>query len=129
MTLLLSNEEVEDLLTMPACLSAMEEAYRDLGQGLGVNGVRSEMLAPTERDDGLYALLTMGAVIPRFKVGAVRINSDILSWPRTDSGAWLEVPSASCAAAGVATNAVDTATAVAASAVVRRRPARMSCAP
>lgn len=86
MTLLLSNDEVEDLLTMPACLAAMEEAYRDLGQGLGINGVRSEMLAPTERDDGLYALLTMGAVIPKFKVGAVRINSDILSWPRTDSG-------------------------------------------
>jgi ornithine cyclodeaminase/alanine dehydrogenase-like protein (mu-crystallin family) len=86
MTLLLSNDEVDDLLTMPACLSAMEEAYRELGHGRGANGVRSEILAPTDRDDGLYALLTMGAVIPKFEVGAVRINSDILSWPRTDSG-------------------------------------------
>jgi len=81
MTLLLTNDEVEAALPMGACLAAMEEAYRDLGEELGVNGVRSEMLTPTARPDALYALLTMGGVVPRFGVGAVRINSDILSWP------------------------------------------------
>jgi ornithine cyclodeaminase/alanine dehydrogenase-like protein (mu-crystallin family) len=86
MTLLLSNEEVADLLTMPACLDAMERAYRELGENRGVNGVRSEMLTPTGRPDGLYALLTMGAVIPAFEIGAVRINSDVLTWTRTETG-------------------------------------------
>lgn len=86
MTLLLSNEEVDELLTMPACLAAVEDAYRELGHGRGINGVRSEMLTPTDREDALYALLTMGAVIPKFEIGAVRINSDILSWPRTETG-------------------------------------------
>jgi len=87
MTLLLSNEDVEAALDMPACLEAMETAYRDLGSKAGANGVRSEILTPTLRDDALYSLLTMSGVIPRFGVGAVRINSDLLTWPVSASGA------------------------------------------
>jgi ornithine cyclodeaminase/alanine dehydrogenase-like protein (mu-crystallin family) len=86
MTLILSNADVEAALTMSDCLGAMEIAYRDLGEGSGVNGSRSEILTPTERDDALYSLLTMDGVVPRFDIGAVRINSDILTWPKTDSG-------------------------------------------
>jgi alanine dehydrogenase len=77
MTLLLSNEDVEAALSMPDCLEAMEIAYRDLGLKQGGNGVRSEILAPTSREDALYSLLT---------IGAVRINSDILTWPESPSG-------------------------------------------
>lgn len=87
MTLLLSNEDVEAALDMPACLEAMETAYRDLGSKAGANGVRSEILTPTLRDDALYSLLTMSGVVPRFGMGAVRINSDLLTWPVSASGA------------------------------------------
>ena len=83
MTLLLSNDDVDRALSMPDCLEAMEIAYRDLGNNLGANGVRSEILTPTARSDALHALLTMGGVVPRFGIGAVRINSDILTWPRS----------------------------------------------
>lgn len=86
MTLLLSNEDVDTLLTMPAALEATEIAYKDLGEARGVNGSRSEILTPTNRDDALYSLLTMDGVIPRFKIGAVRINSDILTWPSSPDG-------------------------------------------
>ncbi|MGE5540604.1 MAG: ornithine cyclodeaminase family protein [Gemmatimonas sp.] len=86
MTLLLSNEDVESVLGIAECLAAMETAYRDLDDARGVNGVRSEILTPTTRDDALYSLLTMQGVIPRFGVGAVRINSDILTWPRDAGG-------------------------------------------
>jgi ornithine cyclodeaminase/alanine dehydrogenase-like protein (mu-crystallin family) len=84
--LLLSNEEIESLLGMADCLEAMEDAYRDLGEGRGASGVRSEILTPTTRDDGLYSLLTMSGVVPKFGIGAVRINSDILTWPQTPDG-------------------------------------------
>jgi alanine dehydrogenase len=84
--LLLSNEDVEALLSMPDCLAAMEDAYREMGEGRGGSGIRSEILTPTNRDDGLYSLLTMAGVAPKFGVGAVRINSDILTWPRTPAG-------------------------------------------
>ena len=86
MTLLLTNEEVDDLLTMPLCLEAMEQACRDVGEGHAANGMRSELLSPTAREDGLYSLLTMSGVIPRFEIGAVRINSDILTWPQSATG-------------------------------------------
>lgn len=86
MTLLLSNEDVDLALTMPDCLEAMEIAYRDLGVMQGANGVRSEILTPTSRDDALYSLLTMSGVAPGFGVGAVRINSDILTWPKSPGG-------------------------------------------
>jgi ornithine cyclodeaminase/alanine dehydrogenase-like protein (mu-crystallin family) len=81
MTLLLSNDDVEAALTMPDCLEAMEIAYRDLGVMQGASGIRSEILTPTTRADALYSLLTMSGAIPRFGIGAVRINSDILTWP------------------------------------------------
>jgi ornithine cyclodeaminase/alanine dehydrogenase-like protein (mu-crystallin family) len=86
MTLLLSNEDVEAALTMPDCLQAMETAYRDLGVREGGNGLRSEILTPTSREDALYSLLTMNGVIPRFGIGAVRINSDIVTWPVSPLG-------------------------------------------
>ncbi len=86
MTLLLSNEDVEAALGMPDCLEAMEIAYRDLGLMQGGNGLRSEVLTPMSREDALYSLLTMSGVIPRFGIGAVRINSDIVTWPVSPSG-------------------------------------------
>ena len=86
MTLLLSNEDVEAALQMPDCLEAMDIAYCDLGVMRGGNGIRSEVLTPTVRDDALYSLLTMSGVVPRFGIGAVRINSDILTWPVSSAG-------------------------------------------
>jgi ornithine cyclodeaminase/alanine dehydrogenase-like protein (mu-crystallin family) len=86
MTLLLSNDDVEAALKMPDCIEAMEIAYRDLGTGQGADGLRCEVLSPTARDDALHSLLTMSGVVPRFGIGAVRIDSDILTWPASPSG-------------------------------------------
>ena len=73
--LLLSNDDVEAVLDVKGCIEAMEEAYRELGEHRGASGVRSEILTPTTRDDGLYSLLTMAGVAPKFGISAVRINS------------------------------------------------------
>jgi ornithine cyclodeaminase/alanine dehydrogenase-like protein (mu-crystallin family) len=83
MTLLLSNEEVGKLLTMPECIAALEEAYFELAEGRGVNRIRSDSLAPVkDRPEALYGLKSMDGVIPKLGVGAVRINSDIVHWPK-----------------------------------------------
>ena len=37
-------------------------------------------------DSGLYALKSMDGVIPKFEIAAVRINSDVLTFPETQSG-------------------------------------------
>jgi len=95
MTIILSNEDVDELLTMPECIEALEDAYRELAQGRGVNRTRSDTFAPTTRQDALYSLKSMDGIVPKLGVGAVRINSDILTWPTRDGNARREkVPAA-----------------------------------
>jgi alanine dehydrogenase len=86
MTLILSNEDVEAALSMADCLAAAEDAYRALGRGDAATGVRGEILSPTKQPEALHSLLTMAGTVPAFGIGAVRINSDILTWPRTPHG-------------------------------------------
>jgi ornithine cyclodeaminase/alanine dehydrogenase-like protein (mu-crystallin family) len=82
MTLILSNDDVAKLLTMPECIDVLEQAYAELADGRGVSRTRSDCLTPTTRDDALYSLKTMDGVIPKLGVGAVRISSDIVTWPK-----------------------------------------------
>ena len=81
MTLILSNDDVAKLLTVSECIDALEEAYVELAEGRGVSRTRSDCLTPTKRPDALYGLKSMDGVVPKFGVGAVRINSDIVTWP------------------------------------------------
>jgi alanine dehydrogenase len=82
MTLILSNDDVEKLLTMHDCIEVMEEAYAELADGRGVSRTRSDCFTPTARTDALYSLKSMDGVAPKLGVGAVRINSDIVTWPK-----------------------------------------------
>jgi alanine dehydrogenase len=82
MTLILSNDDVGKLITMPDCIDVLEEAYVELADGRGVSRTRSDSITPTGREDALYSLKSMDGVIPKLGVGAVRINSDIVTWPK-----------------------------------------------
>ena len=82
MTLILSNKDVEQLLTMRECIDALDDAYRELAAGRGLARTRSDCITPTSREDAHYSLKSMDGVIPKFGVGAVRINSDIVSMPK-----------------------------------------------
>src|SRR5262245_24602345 len=82
MTLILSNADVEKLLTMRECIDVLEEAYVELIEGRGVSRTRSDCFTPTQRADALYSLKSMDGVAPKLGVGAVRINSDIITWPK-----------------------------------------------
>ena len=54
----------------------------ELEAGRGVTRRRSDCLTPTARPDAIYSLKSMDAVIPKLGVGAVRIGSDIVTWPK-----------------------------------------------
>jgi alanine dehydrogenase len=82
MTLILSNQDVEKLLTMPDCIDVLEEAYVELAEGRGVSRTRSDCITPTTRPDAVYALKSMDGVIPKLGIGATRINSDIVTFPK-----------------------------------------------
>jgi len=82
MTLILSNADVEKLLTMPECIEALEQSYVELIEGRGVNRTRSDCITPTSNPDAIYGLKSMDGVIPKFGIGAIRINSDIVTFPK-----------------------------------------------
>ena len=95
MTLILSNKDVEQLLTMPDCIATLEESYVELAEGRGLSRTRSDCLVPTGRDGAHYSLKSMDGVIPKLGIGAVRINSDIITMPKVgNSVRRVKVPAA-----------------------------------
>ena len=61
MTLVLSNEDVEKLLTVPECIDVLERTYIEMSEGRSVNRVRSDCLVPSKRKDAIYSLKSMDA--------------------------------------------------------------------
>jgi len=95
MTLILSNKDVEQLLTMAESMEVLETAYAELAHGRGLSRTRSDSLAPTKRTDGYYSLKSMDGVIPALGVSSVRINSDIITMPKVgNSVRRVKVPAA-----------------------------------
>jgi alanine dehydrogenase len=87
MTLLLSNDEVERLLNMRDCIEQLERAYPELGEGVGVSRTVSQIFTPTEHGpDALYSFKSMDGVSPLAGVAAIRLTSEILTWPKDASG-------------------------------------------
>jgi alanine dehydrogenase len=84
-TILLNDSQVRDLLTMEDCVAAMEEAYTELEEGRGIYRVRTDMIAPAKGEDNIFSLKSMDGVIPKFGVGTIRINSDILHYKSVDN--------------------------------------------
>lgn len=84
MALLLTVEEIEKVLTMPAVIEALEVSYRDLADGKAANRHRSDILSLTEEPETYHNFKTMDGCVPRFKTAAVRINSDIITWQKVE---------------------------------------------
>ena len=81
MTLLLSDEDVTRVLTMGECMSALEEAYKDIGAGRAVNAPRRDSFMLTSRPDAYFSFKTMEGGSERLEVMAQRINSDLITHP------------------------------------------------
>jgi alanine dehydrogenase len=76
MTLLLTNDDVRAVLDLPACVDALEEAFRDYARGEAVNRPRSHTY--TDLGGGRHYLLkTMDGSLPRHGVHALRVTSDL----------------------------------------------------
>ena len=80
MTRIFSNADVEKYLTIEDCLAAMEEGYAEIGEGRAAFRTSSNIVTPTVHEGGVYALKSMDGVVPSLGVGAIRLNSDILTW-------------------------------------------------
>ena len=79
--LLITNEEVEKLLTMPECIETLEAMYGDYAQGKALLAKRFDNLAPNSTPDAYYAFKHMGGTWPAAGIQALRINSDVITHP------------------------------------------------
>ena len=77
--LILSNEDIEKILPVGACLDVLEEAYRDLGNGMAATVPRYDVFSPTKPNE-FYEYKTMSGVLPGRKVAALRLNSSVVKW-------------------------------------------------
>ena len=83
MTLILSNEEIDQILTMDLALECVEACQHAVEADEAINSPRVDTLAPTtfENTKAVYGLKSMSGLWPAVGMAAVRINSDILIWP------------------------------------------------
>ena len=79
--LILTNEDIETLIDMPACVATLEAAYRDFGIGEAVDIPRQDGLVANSRPGAVHAFKTMSGSWPRAGIAALRLNSDIVHWP------------------------------------------------
>jgi len=77
MTRLLTNDDIERLLTMPDCLEALEAAYRGHARGVTVGSTsRVETVVPTAAPDVQYEFTSIEGAVPHAGVMALRCNSN-----------------------------------------------------
>src|SRR3954466_6020756 len=89
MTLMLSNDDAEKVLTMRGAMEALEQVYRDLGNGSAVNRGRTDIFAPTVAEIGAdvpsaHQFKTLDGSIPRLQVASIRVTSDVVAWPEVN---------------------------------------------
>ncbi|HUZ72430.1 MAG TPA: hypothetical protein VMU87_05550 [Stellaceae bacterium] len=86
--LIIDNTAVSELLTMADCIRVQEEAFCKLPSGGAAHRPRIDLYYPCARDDGYFRWGTMeGANGDCF---AIRMKSDIITWPRDKDGNWTE---------------------------------------
>ena len=75
MVLVLKNEQMENLLPMAEEIDAIEQAFRELGQGRAVNAPRARLRTPWKEEGGQYYFNNIMGLVPGVKSMALRIDS------------------------------------------------------
>jgi alanine dehydrogenase len=86
--LLINNDDVFKLLTMEDCIRVQEAAFTQIPSGGAIHRPRIDMYMPTGQDDSYYRWGSMEGANDGFF--AIRMKSDVITWPRTADGNWTE---------------------------------------
>ena len=78
----LTNEHIQQVLDMPACLRAMEDAYHELNERRAGYRPRIDFYVPEEPH--YYRWGTMEGASRKLGVFAIRMKSDMLAWEEQD---------------------------------------------
>src|SRR5579862_4497995 len=94
-TLILSNEEIEGLVTTKECIDAIERAYLELGQGIAEELPRRRIYQPREdAPEHYYWFNEMAGIVPGIQTMALRLNSATVQVSKKRGNARFGFPSA-----------------------------------
>jgi alanine dehydrogenase len=88
--LLIDNATVEQVLSMEDCIASQEQAFRGLLTGDAVNRPRFDIYVPSDLPNAYYRSGNMEGAIASTGIYAIRLKSDVITWPRDESGKWTE---------------------------------------
>ena len=79
MTLLLNNNEIEQLVSMRECIDLLEEGYRECGLGRAAHRRRSNIIVPTG-EGRTYVFANFEGTVIQSGYHAIRLRSDVNEW-------------------------------------------------
>jgi ornithine cyclodeaminase/alanine dehydrogenase-like protein (mu-crystallin family) len=83
--LLLTNADVEQVLTIPVCLDAIEEVYEEIAAGDSVDFGRVDIYTPSDREPApFHRWAVMTGNSRRKGYVCARMLSDMVDWPSVD---------------------------------------------
>jgi alanine dehydrogenase len=82
--IVLTNEQVRELVPIGAYVDAIESAYREYGLGRAVNQTRIDLYGESPGENQYCVFKSMVGMLPKDHVVALRINSDVISWTRRE---------------------------------------------
>jgi len=86
--LIINNEDVAALLTMADCIRVQQDAFSKIPYGGAIHRPRIDVYMPCDRPDGYYRWSTMEGANNGYM--AIRMKSDVITWPRGADGNWTE---------------------------------------
>src|ERR1043166_6893058 len=75
MVLVLKNEQMENLLPISEEITAIEAAFKELGEGVAMNAPRARLRTPWKEEGGQYYFNNIMGLVPGMKSMALRIDS------------------------------------------------------
>jgi len=84
--LLIDNQVVADVLSMQDCIAVQERAFAGVLTGASISRPRIDTLVPCSREDAYFRFGSIEGATGG--VHAVRLKSDIMTWPKNDDGSW-----------------------------------------
>ena len=75
MVLVLKNQQIEGLVPMEEEIEVIEQAFRELGEGIAKNAPRARLRVPWQEEGGQYYFNNIMGLVPGMKSMALRIDS------------------------------------------------------
>jgi alanine dehydrogenase len=86
--LLIDNDVIAATLTTRDCIDVQERAFMGVPTGASVSRPRIDTFVPCDEPDGYYRFGSVEGATDG--VHAVRLKSDIMTWPKNADGSWAE---------------------------------------